>query len=62
MHLHVGLNVVSACQKMGISEKTFYYWFEKFCGLVDLEFQGGRRCRNIKICERCLSLICNPTS
>lgn len=26
VHLHDGLDVVSACRKAGISDKTYYYW------------------------------------
>jgi len=25
-HLHDGLDVVSACRKAGISDKSYYYW------------------------------------
>ena len=32
VHLHDGLNVVSACRKAGISDKTHYYWRKKFGG------------------------------
>ena len=31
-HLHDGLDVVSACFKAGISNKTYYYWRKKFGG------------------------------
>jgi transposase-like protein len=30
VHLHDGLDVVSACRQAGISEKTYYYWRKKF--------------------------------
>ena len=33
LHLHDGLDVVSACRKAGISDKTYYYWRKKFGGL-----------------------------
>ena len=26
VHLHDGLDVVSACRKAGISDKSYYYW------------------------------------
>ena len=26
VHLHDGLDVVSACRKSGISNKSYYYW------------------------------------
>ena len=26
VHLHDGLDVVSACRKIGISDKNYYYW------------------------------------
>ena len=33
VHLHDGLDVVSACRKAGISYKTYYYWRKKFGGI-----------------------------
>ena len=33
VHLHDGLDVVSACRKAGISDETYYYWRKKFGGL-----------------------------
>lgn len=33
VHLHDGLDVVSACRKAGISDKTYYYWRKKFGGM-----------------------------
>ena len=33
VHLHAGLDVVSACRKAGISDKSYYYWHKKFGGL-----------------------------
>ncbi|MDA8875764.1 transposase [Planktomarina temperata] len=33
VHLHHGLDVVSACRKAGISDKTYYDWRKKFGGL-----------------------------
>ena len=30
VNLHDGLDVVSSCRKAGISDKTYYYWREKF--------------------------------
>ncbi|MDA9995016.1 transposase [Planktomarina temperata] len=33
VHLHDGLDVVSACRKAGISDKTYHYWRKKFGGL-----------------------------
>ena len=33
VHLHYGLDVVSACRKAGISDKSYYYWRKKFGGL-----------------------------
>ena len=32
VHLHDGLDVVGACRKAGISDKTYYYWRKKFGG------------------------------
>ena len=29
VHLHDGLDVVSACRKAGISDKTYFYWAQK---------------------------------
>ena len=33
VHLHDGLDVVSAGCKAGISDKSYYYWRKKFGGL-----------------------------
>ena len=33
VHLHDGLDVVSACRKAGISDESYYYWRKKFGGL-----------------------------
>ena len=33
VHLHDGLDVVTACRKAGISDKSYYYWRKKFGGL-----------------------------
>ena len=33
VHLYDGLDVVSACRKAGISDKTYYDWRKKFGGL-----------------------------
>ena len=33
VYLHDGLDVVSACRKAGISDKSYYYWRKKFGGL-----------------------------
>ena len=33
VHLHDGLDVVSASRKAGISDKTYYYWRKKFGGM-----------------------------
>jgi hypothetical protein len=33
VHLHDGLDVLSACRKAGISDKSYYYWRKKFGGL-----------------------------
>ena len=33
VHLHDGLDVVSACRKAGISDKSYYYCRKKFGGL-----------------------------
>ena len=33
VHLHDGLDVVNACRKAGISDKSYYYWRKKFGGL-----------------------------
>jgi transposase-like protein len=37
MHLHDGLDVVSACRKAGVSDKASYYWRKKFGGLGRLQ-------------------------
>ena len=31
VHLHDGLDVVSACRKAGISDKSYYYWRTRNC-------------------------------
>ena len=33
VHLHDGLDVLSACRKAVISDKTSYYWRKKFGGM-----------------------------
>ena len=33
VYLRDGLDVVSACRKAGISDKSYYYWRKKFGGL-----------------------------
>ena len=33
IYLHDGLEVVSACRKAGMSDKTYCYWRKKFGGL-----------------------------
>ena len=33
VYLHDGLDVVSACRKAGISDKSYYYWRKKLGGL-----------------------------
>ena len=33
VHLYFRLDVVSACRKAGISDKSYYYWRKKFGGL-----------------------------
>ena len=33
IHLHDGVDDVSACRKAGILDKTYYYWRKKFGGL-----------------------------
>ena len=34
MHIHSGMDVVCACRKAGVSDKTYYAWRKKFGGLV----------------------------
>ena len=36
VHLQDGLDLVSACRKAGISDKTYYYWRKRFGGLGKL--------------------------
>ena len=49
VHLHDGLDVVSACRKSGISDKTYYYWRKKFGGMHcpsgDLQSKSAERGR-----------------
>ena len=33
VHLLDGLDVVSACRKAGISDKSYYYWRKKFASI-----------------------------
>jgi len=33
VHLHDVLDIMSACCKAGISDKSYYYWRKKFRGL-----------------------------
>ena len=33
MNLHGGMDVVSACRKAGVSDKTYYVWRKKFGGM-----------------------------
>lgn len=32
-HIHGGMDVVSACRKAGVSDKTYYSWRKKFGGM-----------------------------
>ena len=34
VHIHSGMDVVSACRKAGVSDKTYYAWRKKFGGVV----------------------------
>ena len=33
VHVHSGMDVVSACRKDGVSDKTYYAWRKKFGGM-----------------------------
>ena len=33
VHVHSGMEVVSACRKAGSSDKTYYAWRKKFGGM-----------------------------
>ena len=33
VHIHGGMDVVGACRKAGVSDKTFYGWRKKFGGM-----------------------------
>ena len=33
VHVHSGMDVVSACRKAGVSDKTYYVWRKKFGGM-----------------------------
>ena len=33
VHIHGGMDVVSACRKAGVSDKTYYSWRKKFGGI-----------------------------
>ena len=34
VHLHGGMDVVSACRTAGISDKTYYGWRKRYGGIV----------------------------
>jgi len=61
VHLHDGLDVVSACRKAGISDKTYYYWRKKFGGLSrshlsEMKALKKENERLKKIVAKCLQL------
>ena len=33
VHVYSGMDVVSACRKAGVSDKTYYVWRKKFGGM-----------------------------
>ena len=33
VHIHSGMDVVCACRKAGVSDKTYYAWRKKFGGM-----------------------------
>ena len=33
VHIHGGMDVVGACRKAGVSDKTYYAWRKKFGGM-----------------------------
>ena len=33
VHIHGGMDVVSACRRVGVSDKTYYGWRKKFGGM-----------------------------
>ena len=33
VHLHGGMDVVSACRTAGISDKTYYHWWKRYGGI-----------------------------
>ena len=33
VHIHGGMDVVSACRQAGVSDKTYYSWRKKFGGM-----------------------------
>ena len=33
VHVHSGMDVVSACRKAGVSDETYYAWRKKFGGM-----------------------------
>ena len=39
VHVHSGMDVVSACRKAGVSDKTYYAWRKKFGGMGALTAQ-----------------------
>ena len=55
VNLHDGLDVVSSCGKAGISDKTYYYWREKFGGWGNSQLSEMRvLCKENKRLKRIL--------
>lgn len=50
IHLHSGMDVVSASQKAGVSDKTYYYWRKKFGGMpLDLSQFSSASCSHLTL-------------
>lgn len=45
VHIHSGMDVVCACRKAGVSDKTYYAWRKKFGGLVRSELSEMKSLR-----------------
>ena len=58
VHLHDGLDVVGACRKAGISDKTYYYWRKKFGGLGRPQLSEMKALK--KENERLKKIVCGP--
>ena len=52
VYLRDGLDVVSACRKAGISDKSYYYWRKKFGNMRRSELSEMRALRKENECVK----------